>query len=73
VVTHQLQVERRTGKVRRSNTDILRTVPVSTLVYSNGVSNACEVRKNRNTRLISGFWIDDSWSFNQQLRRSTVG
>jgi len=27
VVTHQLQVERRTGKVRRSKTDVLPTVP----------------------------------------------
>jgi len=27
VVTYQLQVERRTGKVRRSKTDVLPTVP----------------------------------------------
>jgi len=27
VVTHQLQVEHRTGKVRRSKTDVLPTVP----------------------------------------------
>jgi len=27
VVTHQLQVERRTGKVRRSKTDVLPTMP----------------------------------------------
>ena len=27
MVTHQLQVERRTGKVRRSKTDVLPTVP----------------------------------------------
>jgi len=27
VVTHQMQVERRTGKVRRSKTNVLPTVP----------------------------------------------
>jgi len=27
VVTHQLQVERRTGKVRQSETDVLPTLP----------------------------------------------
>jgi len=33
VVTHQLQVERRTGKVRRSKTDVLPTVPRNQSVY----------------------------------------
>ena len=28
MVTHQLQVERRTGKVRRPETEVLPTVPV---------------------------------------------
>jgi len=31
VVTHQLQVEHRTGKVRRSKTDVLPTVPRTTI------------------------------------------
>ena len=38
MVTHQLQVEHRTGKVRRSKTDVLLTVPqVALLVAFQGV------------------------------------
>jgi len=34
VDTHQLQVERRTGKVRHPETDVLPTVPCHQLIYS---------------------------------------
>jgi len=40
VVTHQLQVERRTGKVRRPKTDVLTTEPCyqPTILYISSVA-----------------------------------
>jgi len=37
-----------------------------------GASNAAGVGKNRDSRPISGYRIDDCWTCEQQLRQSTV-
>jgi len=47
VVTHQLQVERRTGKVRRPETDVL---PLSHATNINIVNREVEEREGREGR-----------------------
>ena len=62
MVTHQLQVERRTGKVRRSKTDVLPTVPRNQPygIYTYGI-RIINRMDNKDLDLLNMTWRNGNW------------